>query len=74
MRYRWRTRMRARLPWMGWAFPRGKDVCGAHEEYLAEEVPGGGAKLFLCHHCQPYERIEMVTRSERRESRILTPR
>ncbi|GIG59128.1 hypothetical protein Lfu02_35000 [Longispora fulva] len=52
-RYRWRTRLRRRLPWVlvdrGWA-DKGASDCGAHEWYNADGV------VERCYHCAPGER------------------
>lgn len=60
-KYRWRTNLRGRLPWLAWAFPKGSKDCGSHDEYLAVKSPGGGAKVYRCYHCEPHSRLDVTT-------------
>jgi hypothetical protein len=55
-KYRWRTKVRK----FGVPIPKGKSYCGHHELYVAEQSPGGGAKLFHCKHCS-YEIMDTTT-------------
>lgn len=48
-RYRWRTRLRRHTPWVLLRlnlFAKGKQDCGAHEWYRADE------SLWHCYHCE----------------------
>ena len=50
-RYRWRTRLRSRVPraFTG-LVPKGRRSCGGHEWYNADGITD------RCYHCQPGER------------------
>lgn len=50
-KYRWRTALRARLPWaLTGLVPKGSHDCGNHEWYREDE------HLALCYHCEVGER------------------
>ncbi len=50
-KYRWRTRLRSRLPYaLLWLAPKGLKDCGEHEWYRED------ATTALCYHCEAGER------------------
>lgn len=50
-KYRWRTRLRSRLPYaLLWLAPKGLKDCGNHEWYREDD------RLALCYHCEAGER------------------
>jgi hypothetical protein len=50
-KYRWRTALRAHLPWaLTGLVPKGSNDCGNHEWYREDD------DLALCYHCEVGER------------------